>query len=112
MQIIGADLTADGFTRAGITAQLRAGRVIGEMAGKVYQTQRQLVPKRSRKTHDSIDVEITDHGLTAIIGPTWFVGRFLEDGTVKMAPRPFVGPSADLHAPELEARLNDVAGDI
>ena len=50
-----------------------------------------------------------DGGVFAEAGPTWMVGRYLEYGTIFMAPRPYMDRSSD---PEILTReLNDI-GDI
>lgn len=116
----GADVVAAQFMRAAdqVNARLRtAGRPVADAIG---ETQRSLVPVRSGRTHDSIevtanpDVGVDQTGREALyeIGPTWFVARFLEYGTYKMGPQPFVGPSADMHADEWASVARDVAGDI
>ena len=68
-------------------------------------TQRQTVARRSGKTARSIKAT-GPHGanfgpatLEGEAGPTWFVGRLLETGTVKMPPQPFVRDSLDPHLP-------------
>jgi HK97 gp10 family phage protein len=114
----GLDAVVDGFDNAGRTAGLRASRVVVDVARQIGQTQRDLVATRSRKTQESIEATTPDGGplglgdLEAEIGPTWFVGRFLEFGTVNMAPHAFVFPSADRHLSDFERRLGLVAGDM
>lgn len=87
--------------------------VIKATAYKVAKTQRQLCPKRSGKTRRSIRASgprgrwFNATTTEAEIGPSWWVGRLLETGTVRMAPRPFVGPSFEPHRADHERRLID-----
>jgi len=43
----------------------------------------------------SIGVDVRNDGLAADIGPTVFYGKYLELGTKKMAPRPFMEPAME-----------------
>lgn len=36
---------------------------------------------------------------TAEVGPTTYYAKFVEDGTSRMAPKPFMGPAAERHEP-------------
>lgn len=77
--------------------------VIKNTAGKIADTQRAHVAKRSRKTEKSIKVTgpngspLGKKTVEAEIGPTFFVGKLLELGTSNMAPRPFVEGSSEPH---------------
>lgn len=46
------------------------------------------------------------------IGVDAFYWHFLEFGTVNMAAKPFIRPSAELEAPAFEQRLRDVASTL
>lgn len=43
--------------------------------------------------------------LSVDIGPTASYGVFLEQGTSRMAPQPFMGPAADRHTPGFEQAM-------
>jgi hypothetical protein len=80
--------------------------------------QRIAVARRSGKTMRSIKAT-GPHGanfgpatLEGEAGPTWFVGRLLEHGTVNMPPQPFVANSLDPHLPRCTAAIVDAAASI
>lgn len=43
------------------------------------------------------------------VGPTAAYGEYVEDGTSRMSPQPYMGPAFDRRAPEFEAALGLVA---
>jgi HK97 gp10 family phage protein len=81
----------------------------------IRETQRSLVPVASGQTRKSIKVSgpngarWTPTTVEAEIGPTWFVGRLIELGTVNMGPRPFVAPSYEPHRTAHERRIVNAA---
>lgn len=87
--------------------------VVKETAYKVRKTQYAACPKRSGRTKRSIRATgpggrwFTPTTVEAEVGPTWWVGRLLESGTVRMAPRPFVSTSYEPHRADHEKRLID-----
>lgn len=75
---------------------------------------RQFVPKDTWATHDSINKEpgvvrsaMGDY--SAWIGPTTFYSRFLEFGTIKMSPLPFMIPAIDMVEPDFIKAFEQVA---
>jgi HK97 gp10 family phage protein len=48
------------------------------------------------------------HGLSAEIGPTANYGHFVEGGTSRMAPQPYMGPAADKWFPVLEQAITKI----
>lgn len=83
-----------------------------DTAADVKQSMRDLVRRRSDKTHDSIEISTPpldgDDLVAREIGPTHFVARFLERGTSREAPHPFVKPASDEH----EQPFVDGCGDL
>jgi hypothetical protein len=93
--------------------------VVRATAKKVAATQRQNVPTKSKRTRNSIKAtgpggaEFNKSIAEAEIGPSWYVGRFIELGTVRMAPRVFVANSLDPHIGQHQTDvLNAVAAAI
>jgi HK97 gp10 family phage protein len=50
--------------------------------------------------------------LEAEIGPTAEYGHFLEWGTSRMAPQPYMTPAFDRNEPKLEQAIGQIAGDL
>ena len=88
---------------AGITAATRANDVLGDVAEHIEATAKTFVPIREGDLRDSIGVDRDK--LEAVIGPSLYYGRFVENGTAKMSPQAFMGPALDRHSHELEAGL-------
>lgn len=112
--IDGIDAVADGFEAAGVTAPLRIHRQLLRSADSIQRTQQDLVPKRTRQLHDSITVSGPDElgELAVEIGPERFYAVFVEFGTSKMAPRPFVFPSLEKELPSFMEAMGKIAGDV
>ena len=85
--------------------------VIKQTAYKIAKTQRQTVPVKTGRTKKSIRATgprgqwFRANTVEAEIGPKWWVGRLIESGTVRMAPRPFVAPSYEPHRADHEKRI-------
>lgn len=47
--------------------------------------------------------------LSAEVGPTANYGKYVELGTSRMAPKPYLGPAADVHEPKFHALLERLA---
>lgn len=111
----GVDAVVRDLTRrADVIAPAVAGVTV-QFAERLAQRMRDLAPVLEGDVLDSItaDDRVTKAGSSvyADAGPDpsandqAFVARFLEHGTVKMAPQPFVGPAADAVLPEYERAL-------
>lgn len=90
--------------------------VVRATANKMADTQRSTVTVRTGRTRDSIKATgpngtpFTPTTIEAEVGPTWFVGKFEELGTVNRPPRPFVATSYEPHrAAHEQAVLGAVA---
>lgn len=105
----GLDAVVSDLTRKADRIRPEAERVVVEHAAKMAQRMRDRVPIGEGKTLESIssDDQASRDGTSvyADAGAEWFVARFLEHGTVNMAPRPFVGPAADDTIPGFERDL-------
>ncbi len=97
--------TADGrVTKAVVEAVRESGKAVADTA-------RGLAPKRSGRMARSITSKVTTRAtdVTAEVGPTAFYGHFVEHGTSRMAPRPFLGPALDTESDAAAQRIADAA---
>lgn len=102
-------LSAD-ITRAARTTGQRAQAVIRKTAIDIEGTAKNLVPVDTGNLKGSIghsDLRTVGRSgsLAVEIGPTASYGVFVEQGTSRMAPQPFMSPAADRHAPAFEQAM-------
>ena len=64
-------------------------------------------PVRTGNLRNSITADIADYPavVSAEVGPTASYGAYVEFGTSKQAPQPYLGPAADRRVPILETVL-------
>lgn len=112
----GVDALVRDITRKAATIEPLAGKAVVEFADKAAQRMRDTVAVDEGDVLDSITSDSTPTrgagGVYADAGPEHFVSRFLENGTVHMSPRPFVGPAADRTVPELGAAIRELGADL
>ena len=106
-------LAAD-LTKATQTAKSMVGVAIRKGAHDIIALAQEAVPVDTGATKNSIGADLTDTGVevSAVIGPTTSYAPYLEHGTWKMAPRPFMGPAADAVLPSVEAAILQAGGSI
>lgn len=98
----------------------RVGRdvsaAVRKAAERVRDDAKNRVPVRTGALRNSIGVDTygdgRSAGMTAVVGPVERYGLFVERGTSKMAPEPFMGPAFEAEAPNLERAIADVAGTV
>lgn len=86
----------------------RASRVVRKVALDTEADAKKLAPVDTGNLRNSIATVVTNGGLTAGVVATASYAHFLEGGTSRMSPQPFMGPATDRHAPlfrEAMARL-------
>ena len=103
---LAADLGA-----AGPKARQQAGRVVQASALKMVALAQQLAPVDTGNLRASIGKD-QPAPFTAEVGPTANYGAFVEFGTHKMAPQPYLMPAADAITPEFEAAMAAIAADL
>ena len=113
-------LAAD-LSKAGPATARKAQQVVAKAAADVQRTgaataQQLFKPPpegaSTGATANSIGVDLEDGGLAASIGPTTSYAPYLEFGTRRMSPRPFMGPALDAVEPSFTAAMGQLGGDI
>ena len=101
---LAADLDA-----AGDEVEKRARRVVTRTAFSVQGMAQGLAPVDTGFLRSSISIDL--RVLEAEIGPTANYGLYVEMGTSRMSPQPFMYPAAEAHEDEFLAKLAEAAGD-
>lgn len=93
------------LTAAGPHAEQLAGAALAKTAMDIVARAQSIVPVDTGYLRSSIGADIDRAALTADVGPTAHYGGYVENGTSRMAPRPYIGPAFDAIAPKLEQVL-------
>lgn len=91
---------------AGAASEARARLVIAKSAADIESDAKQLAPVDTGYLKNSISRDVD--GLRAEIGPTASYGVFLEFGTSRMPPQPYMGPALDNNLPGFEAAMESL----
>jgi HK97 gp10 family phage protein len=83
-----------------------ASRAVAKTAHDIEATGKVNAPVDTGNLRNSISSDIGV--LSAEIGPTASYGVWVEEGTSRMSPQPYMGPAADQHIPELEQALGAI----
>lgn len=102
----GINDVAGDLAQAAATAPRRAKAVVDDTKRKIRTTARDNVAVDTGELRDSI--RETDDGVEA----TARHAPFVEHGTYKDPPQPFMDPAADEHTPGFVQGLEEVAGDV
>lgn len=98
------------FSAAGVRAVAAASSAIRETAFAIEAKSKMICPVDTGNLRGSISTT-TGH-LSAEIGPTAEYGHFVEYGTSRMRPQPYMGPAADSELPLLEQRIDRLLGGL
>ena len=109
-------LAAD-IQRAARTTGQRAQLVVRKTAKDIEATAKNMVPVDTGNLKGSIgtsDLRTVGRSgsLGAEIGPTADYGEYVERGTSRMAPQPYMGPAADRHAPAFEQAMAQLGQEV
>lgn len=104
------------LNRAGGRVGAKTAQVIRKTAHDIQADAQQLAPVDTGALKNSISVSFEGDGrfggMSAEIGPTVDYGLYVEEGTSRMAPQPYLSPAFDRRAPIMETALGRVVEDI
>ena len=95
--IDGTRRLAAALGRAAAAARGLAEVAVAKSAFDLQAIAQSIVPVKTGNLKNSLDVELA--GLSAFIGPTVNYGAYVELGTHKMTPRPYMTPATDAVEP-------------
>lgn len=119
MPLDGIDATrrlAADLGKAGREALPRARQAVAKSIHDIEATVEELfatgqAPVDTGVLMGSVSSELLGNANTAIgrVGPTANYGGYVEFGTHKMRPRPYMGPATDAHEPAFHAAIQQIA---
>lgn len=114
LAVTGTQFVAGSFLKAATSAPEMAEDITLRHIGRVADVMRSTVPVREGEVRDSIESDVRNEKGRVIgeAGPTHFVARFLQFGTVNMSPKWDALGAGEGIAPEWQADLADAAGDV
>lgn len=90
LELLGRDISS-----LGQKAHDRAAQIVAKSAADISGSAAQYAPYRTGNLSNSVGYDL--YGLEAEIGPTASYGIYLEFGTSRMAPRPYMKPALEKH---------------
>lgn len=85
--------------------ELRTRAVVVEYATKILNESRERVPVLTGTLKNSSNLQIEDMGQKATVYYSAEYAAFVELGTSKMGPRPYLGPAVVANAPDFSAAM-------
>ena len=112
---------ASQLAQLGVDLTTSSGRLKPQARAAVHKTARDIeadakhmAPVRTGNLRNSITATTTDLAgvAEAVIGPTAEYGAYVEFGTSRQSPQPYLGPAADNRLPGLEDALAEIGANI
>lgn len=103
---------ASDLKRASREVRPRTIAVLQTHGDRLAAVAKSRCPRDTGRLADSIWATVRPIALSAEVGPYAFYGHFVEFGTSKLAPSPYMGPALDDVAPDFEAALAALGGDL
>lgn len=97
------------FAAAAANAPRKAAQAVAKTAYDVQADAQAMAPVDTGFLRSSITTSLADGGLSAEVGPEAHYGVFLELGTYKMAPQPYLIPALERRTDPFLAALARVA---
>lgn len=95
--------------KAPAKAVVLGSRAIRKTAADIEGTAKQLAPVDTGNLRNSISSSVSLTGLVAEIGPTADYAAYVEEGTSKMAPQPYLAPAFSRHSGELVKAFEQIS---
>jgi HK97 gp10 family phage protein len=103
---------ADDLNEAGPRAVERAKLAISKTGHDTVADAQNLVPVDTGNLKNSIGVDIDPDGLGFEAGPTANYGHYVEYGTSRMSPQPYMMPAFDRRLPPAYEAFGQIVGGI
>lgn len=89
----------------------RASAVVRKVAFDTEADAKALAPVDTGMLRNSITTAVTGNGLTAAVVATASYAPFVEGGTSRQTPQPFMGPATDRNTPLFYEAMSQLGGD-
>lgn len=91
---------------------LKASRAIAKTAHEIEADAKAIVPVDTGNLKNSISTDLDRAELSAEIGPTANYGGYVEEGTSRMGPQPYMRPAFDRRKEGLVQAMEQIVGDF
>jgi len=98
--------------QAGLRVAAQASQVVRRTGQAVVRDAQAMAPVDTGALRASIGVDYDLDGLGFEAGPTVLYGKFVEEGTSRMAPHAYLGPAFDRNVPGVVAALTALGGNV
>lgn len=99
------------LSRAPERTRRMAGRVVRRTVSAIERDSKLLAPVDTGFLKNSISSDVDEAGLSGEVGPTANYGGYVEEGTSRMSPQPYMRPAAEKNEPGFERAMGQVAED-
>jgi HK97 gp10 family phage protein len=96
------------FRAAGPKAERLAATAVIKTLADIEGDAKNIVAVDTGYLKNSISREITADTFAGAVGPTAFYGEFVEYGTSRMEPQPFMGPAFERRVPAFMAAMGKI----
>ena len=104
-------LSAD-LGKASYEVTRKAQLVVAKTAHDIEADAKSFAPVDTGTLRNSISTTISNGGLSAEIGPTVHYAPYLEYGTRRMPPQPYMGPAAERRAEPFVQAIEALGGEF